>query len=637
MLLRLLSATLVTIVLVFSGNAEAVKPKIETPGSQEKPAATGTAPGGQPAVQPLQNLTPVANWESRIRADKVRIAEGMEFRVKDYIWGTSFKNNAALRPAFDPDFQRRLLKRPMQYTEDVQDLGDRLYVKRTMLLDAINPCDPEIERAGISICFKPNGKAIKPESKQYLDQLRAKIQQKVNTSPNDPESIRVKSFLKMTDAQLMDQILNKEDTTKIISHESVVPYVVYEFNKVPAMEMFDFNRPIPRLNQLTSIQQGAFTARSGFTGNAAGITAGASANISQQGAANFNINQTGLSQGTSTPTTYTFPNTNEINAKVLTGWTIGKSFGDRFEVTFAKERWWHDRYYASFKYNITAGFGLRWPFEVTAKSSIDKVYGISNQRILDYPATQICKGNFVRTGEQAKSNAFYCAQRANVNVQATPVNGNAAFYQATGLSSDKIFKGQEFVFKVGATCDFYGSIPGPDLSYSCPGSLKGFDFGRDFVPQLGSTPTDLFNYTIKGHDVGLELGFRFGYAALNPGVTMTAHSGSLKLGVAGYQAIPSTNAISIGSTPATFTVSENNASGNWGIELYNPQYNVSARLVPSLAVEIGIDLGIYEWSKTFGPYDIDSLGIELGSTTFPTHQGTKSNFEMNNIGTRPPR
>ncbi|HQB38633.1 MAG TPA: hypothetical protein PL053_05100 [Deltaproteobacteria bacterium] len=626
------------VMLVSSGNAAGVV-RVTTPAAAAASAAGQQRPGAaapvkvQPAAYPMQNLTPVANWETRIRKDKVRIAEGMEFRVKDYIRGTSFRNDMALKKAFDPAFQSRMLKRPMQYTEDVQDLGDRLYVKRTMLLDAKDPCAPELEQAGISICFKPTGRAIRPESKQYLAQIRAKIQQRINAAPNDPESVRVKPFLQMTDAQLLDQILNKDDTTKIISHESVVPYVAYQFKKVPAMEMFDFRRPIPRLNQLTSIQQTAIAGRTGFTAGAS--AAGGGMALAQQGAAN--INQSALSQAqgnTNTPTTYTFPTTKEMTAKALTGWTIGKTFGDRFEVTFAKERWWHDRYYASFNYNITAGFGLRWPFEIKAKSTIDKVYGISNQRILDYPANQICQGNFDRTNSQ---NAYLCAQRATVNVQATPVDGDPAFYAGTGLPGDKIFKGKEFVFEIGATCKFYASIPGPNISYSCPSSMRGFDFSKDFTPQLGNTPKQLFNFTVAGRPIGLALEMGIGYAALNPGVSLMAHSGRLNLGVEGYQAAPSTTSISVDNVPRTFTVSERNAAGNWGVDLYNPQYNVSATLTPSLQVQVGIDLGVYEWSKKFGPYNIDALGIELGSVNFPTHSGTRANFEMHNIGTRPTR
>jgi hypothetical protein len=583
-------------------------------------AADQTSAPLTPAVKSLKNLAPVDNWENRIKTDTVKIADGIQFRLKDYVRDTSFKNRASLKPVFDANFEKRLLKRPVQYTEDVQEMGDRLIVKRTMLLDAKNPCDREIEKAGISICFKPTGKAIKPETKKYLDQVRLKIKQRISDNPNDSESIRVKPYLKMSDAKLLDQLLNKEQTTKIITHHSVIPFIAYEFRKVPEMDVFDLKTPLSRNHQLTSVKHAAVVSQATqHTDTATGTTAG------------------GATSGAPAPGPYTFPNTSEITAKVLTGWTIGKTFGDYFEVEFADSTWLTDRYYAGFRYNISAGFGLRWPFEIKATSTIDKVYGKTNDRILSYPANEICSGSFSTSGENAKTNAYYCAQRATVKVQAKAVNGDSAFYRATGLPSDKVFDGKEFVFEIGATCKFTASIPGPNINISCPSSLKGFDFGRDFTPQLGSTPLTLFNYTIPGRPLGLALEMYIGYAALNPGVSLTAHSGSLTADVKGYQATPSKNSVTFSTTAASFTVAEKNARGNWGIQLSDPEYGVNAALVPSLQIQVGIDLGVYAWNKKFGPYNIDALGIELGRATFPTHQDTNDTFDMKKIGTRPSR
>jgi hypothetical protein len=318
----------------------------------------------------------------------------------------------------------------------------------------------------------------------------------------------------------------------------------------------------------------------------------------------------------------------------LTGWTLGKIFGDSFEVEFADSTYLTDRYYARFSYTITTGFGLRWPFEFRATSEIDRVYGKNNQ-IVSYPANDICSGHFVTSGQNAISNSFLCAQRGTVNVQATAVNGDPSFYLSTGLPADKVYNGKEFVFEIGATCTFYASLPGPNITKHCPNNLMGFDFGRDFTPQLGSGSKTLFNYTVQGRPLGLALEWGAGYAALNPGVSLTVHDSTLLLGVVGHQAAASVPGVVLGTTPKSFTVNEQNAKGDWGIRFINPEYRVHAALVPSLQVEVGVDLDAYEWIHKFGPYNIDALGLELGSVTFPAHYNTKSNFDMKNIGTRP--
>ena len=621
------------------------------------PVAAAELPvANQASILPVENLAPVADWRTRVRGDSITIANGMKFMVKDYITKTSFKNQTNLKPVFEPAFQQRFLKRPVQYTEEVQDLQDRLYVKRTMLVDAKDPCDPELAKLELGLCFKQSNKMMLPESKAHLDQVRAKIKLNIARA-SVAEKAQLLQYLQMDDKQLMHQLVNLESTTKIVSHESVVPYIAYEFRKVPAMgDLFELRMPISRINQLSSViptvsrvqfAQGAAPqpyaaptapAAPAFNNQSQpGMNSAMNSSLGSVSRTGSQVNQAILNQDPPAPGPYQFPNTREITGKALTGWTVGKTFGDKFEVTFAKGTWWHDRYYASFRYDITAGFGLRWPFDIKATSTIDQVYGRTNQRILPYPANEICQGGFPTNGQLAHTNAFYCAQRGRVNVTATPVDGNAAFYQATGLPSDKVFNGKEFVLEIGATCKLYASIPGPNISYNCPSSLRGINLSKDFTPQLGNNPQTLVNFTQPGRPIGLALEAGIGYAALNPGISLSGNSGTLSLGVEGYQAIPSVNRAIISATPAVFSVTENNAKGNWGVVMYEPKYEVNATLIPSLQVEVGLDLGIYEWSKKFGPYNIDALAVELGRAYFPPHAGARGEYELKNIGIRPNR
>ena len=74
------------------------------------------------------------------------------------------------------------------------------------------------------------------------------------------------------------------------------------------------------------------------------------------------------------------------------------------------------------------------------------------------------------------------------------------------------------------------------------------------------------------------------------------------------------------------------SAASFGLSLTNPEYTVEAQLVPRLEIEIGVDLGVYDWDHTFGPYDIDELAISLGNFKFTPHAGTPNRFNYTNIG-----
>ena len=84
-------------------------------------------------------------------------------------------------------------------------------------------------------------------------------------------------------------------------------------------------------------------------------------------------------------TPLTFTNKSQFEKKYIMCETFGRAFGDVYEVEFAGETWVTDRYYASFTYDITYGFGLRFPFIVRDESTIDKVYSGSSNQVVDYP------------------------------------------------------------------------------------------------------------------------------------------------------------------------------------------------------------------------------------------------------------
>lgn len=688
---------------------------------------------------------------------KVKLGEGVYFELGDYIAATSFRNHPTTKHFFDTGFRTNFLTKDAQYTEEVVETEDRVVVTRTLVLNMKDPCAPGSETGGFSLCFKPKSNlpvyqkannysdrvradqsrmlsdlkgSFDVKTHNYLIGVRAKIEKQLKANPNDPEAFKVKNYISMSDSQLLDQLLNKADSarTKKIIHTSVVPYIAYEFRKVPSVDVFDLSRPLPRTNQflfkstnsqsvtanLPDILNAArFPARPSMTSfspergknketitirgtNLDSVTsvmfvdgqdeiplavesrgtdqivaevygwagskkvrlgwAGGTIESSQDFLLYFDP-LTGLppARGNGPNGQYVFENATTINAKYLTGFTFSKTFGDHYHVQFADETAFTDSYFANFSWGLSAGFGLRWPFEVTATSAITKVYGQGNPGSpLAYPATQpsqLCSGIDIE-GEAANRNAHLCAQAAEVKVRAkgpgeiSDSHFNAAFYRATGLPEDKIFDGKEFVFELGMTCRFYASIPGPNIgAFYCPSDMtfEPFKENSQFSPQLGSTRKDFINFEIEGRPLGLALELGIGYVGFNPGVALGGRDGAFTLDVNGYRSRPDQDTIAFNAfdTDKKINVTEETATvrgingGNWGVDFSNPAYKVTATLTPTMSVVVGVGIGPFGWDHRFGPFSVDALSVDIGTGQFERHEGTKGSYEMRTIGIRP--
>ena len=690
----------------------------------------GPAASAAEAVVQTRKL-PAQEWSNKT----VKLGEGVVFKLNDYIRASSIRSRPDTKQLFDPGFRNNFLTKDAEYTEDVEEAEDRVVVTRTLVLHMKDPCAPGIENGGFSFCFKPKaGKPINQETKKYLDGVREKINQGLRKLPSDPEAVKVRHYLNMSDAQLLDQLLNKADNakTKKIIHRSVVPYIAYEFRKAPDVDLFDLRAPLPRTNQfmfkpthgqsvsanipdvsnaarfparpslasfspdrgkhedtitisgtnLDSVMsvelfddKGEFplTVVSRSSDKIAAVVEGWAgpkkvrlrwAGGTVESSQTFGIYFEGMkaappARGHGPNGEYSFEDTKTTTAtaKYLTGFTFSKNYGDDYYVHIADETWLTDKYYAKFSWDLGVGFGLRWPFEVTATSTINRVYGprnTANPTTYPYPARspeQLCsglseEGGISIEGEGANRNAHLCAQAAEVKVRTTE-HGKAyfdeEFYRSTGLPNDKLFKGRELVFEMGLRCRFYASIPGPNISTSCPRSwyFEPLVEYSQFTPQLGSTPKDFVKVEIPGRTIGLALDLGLGYVAFNPGVALQGHSGKFTLDIRGHRSTPSSTSVKLvgfnkdEKIDVVEKTAENGRGGNWGIDLLNPSYSVTAALAPTMSVEVGIDLGVYEWIERFGPVTFDNLAVDIGTGKFERHEGTKGTYEMRNIGTRP--
>jgi hypothetical protein len=231
-----------------SGNLAAAYPKVDRPkldawlaaqpkAAAARPAAPAVAAPKAPAA-PIVSLPAVGgNWRPNLRAGKVALADGVNFNAQDFINLTSLRNHAKLKNFFTPDFQQKFLKAPVRYTEDVREDNDRLVITRSLEIPTKDPCAPGMEISGMSLCFKPRNEPISKESKEHLDKIRLKINNKLRANPGDPGANTYKSYLRMSDHQLLDQILNKQSTTKKITLQSIVPYTAYQFRMIPHMDI----------------------------------------------------------------------------------------------------------------------------------------------------------------------------------------------------------------------------------------------------------------------------------------------------------------------------------------------------------------------------------------------------------------
>lgn len=704
-----------------------------------------------------------ANFNPRqIQYRTVKLGEGVFFKLNDYVAATSFRNHPTTRHFFGASFKNAFLTSDAQYSEEVQETEDRVVVTRTLVLNMKDPCAPGIEAAGVSLCFRPKSElaagqragnypdrvqldqrqtlrdlkgGYDAKTKEYLAAVRAKIAQRLRDQPKDPAAAKVKGYLDMNDEELLDQLLNRAPNakTKKIIHTSVVPFVAYEFGKLPEIDVFDLRRPLPSANRFlfqptNRVAPGAgvpdvrnaprFPARPvitalvperGRNGETITITgthldgvdsvkfvdgsselplnvlsrsadrivaevhgwggekkirlgwAAGSVDSSQSFVIYFDP-MVGLAPdpGTGDNHEYVFDNVKNLDAKYLTGFTFSKHFGDSYHIHFADETDFTDAYFANFLWRLSAGFGLRWPFEVQATSAISKVDGPGNPGSpIDYPAadaSQLCSSISIE-GAGANRNAHFCAQAAVVKIHA---NGprqidrlqlgdqfNEAFYRDTGLPDDKLFAGKEFVFELGMTCRFYASIPGPNIGpFHCPAGMEFEPFAgsSQFSPQLGATNKEFINLELSGRSLGLALELGIGYVGFNPGVSVGGRDGKFKLDVIPHRSQVDVPSVEFASFDADRTIhvverasipNEYGASGGyWGVDFSNPAYRVTATLTPTMSVDIGVGIGPFGWVFNTGRFSVDELSVDIASGQFERHEGTIGRYEMREIGVR---
>ncbi|PHR61083.1 MAG: hypothetical protein COA43_05435 [Robiginitomaculum sp.] len=576
--------------------------------------------------------------------DRVVMQNGAELNFKKYTTLTRLDTSEKFQPLMNPQIVSRYLRSKPRYRENIIQMEDRLIVERTLDVEIKEgTCAKNGLPAAVDeLCFKAKEGAIPEESREYL----ANIRRKLNSAR--PEVVikqgrTAQQMLALSDKQLLELLLNSDN--RKVRLVSVLPTRVY--NKRTALNLWSTNTRLKTSNL----------------------------KFSKTTAIPFNQKMTTVpktSQNGGKPHNQVFP-----KKYFLTGYTIGRSIEDEFEIEFAGETLFTDRYYVRFSYKFSAGFGLRFPFSVSASSKVNDgvlngnqvgefqplvaVYGLpagfgtskpSKAPVQTAPVqTSPVRKNPVKTtpgktkslkdrilqkttlgsggmmcGSDHCSSGGPSVTSAQITMSVAPVNVNSSgqpAYSAVGLPQNKYFDGKEFVLKFSASCKFKASIPGPDINVSCPTINK--DYGRQINPVLGNARTDLAALWIDGAALGLGINVWAGKASIDFGIQANITNGRIGVVAKGFNGTKIRGAQSSAfkfnsTTPINFDVK--NTSGRAVFELTNPSYGFDLEILPVARMKLNLDLGVYELNKTLGPYGIDALSLSLASFNLPHHEGT---------------
>lgn len=539
--------------------------------------------------------TPVADIRN-LALRQIYLGNGITMRFDQYLRASSLDRTARISELNRGNFAR-YLKNRAQLSETVSQLQDRVVVERVVsfsLKSGACTGKGKLPAALRTVCFRPKPRKGKISKKlmQDIEKIRTKLanSRKRNAFPG----VSMARARKMNDAQLLDAMIN--NGPKEIRHVSVIPLKAFADRRVgiiPALGAgrLNFNRQVrvPNSRDFRLLPN----IRSGLTLQPIQPVDPRPKFVGREAEATIFFEQ----------------------RHFLTGFTFGHEISDVYEITLAGKTWLTDRYYVRLAYEFSAGFGLRIPFSlsVTARSALKQLVastGSARRNLRHKPGRNVTiTGNVVNVGSDGRPS-----------------------YRAVGLGSSQYFNGNELVFGFSANCGFYASIPGPDISYTCP--TIGKSYHKNFNPVIGSRNTsDLSNFWIDGDDIGFGYGLsRTSGAWVDVGVKATISKGRIGFKInpinrSKFKQLRSTNNwLTSSNQELRFTVVHKNFKNSKGrdvigFEINNPKYKFNVAVTPQVRLRLNLDLGIYQLRKTIGPFALDALSI--GSDfTLTHHDGT---------------
>ena len=568
------------------------------------------------AVDTQLNLRSIGVADLRQR--EISLSPDRKIKADDFAQRTSLRELANTKIVFNASFAQRFLTQAPEYKESYEENIDRLVITRELVLHTRNPCDDRISEAFMPLCFSPK------DDDQWNDQVLADvrdIKKRIVQSIAAGEKVEEKwrSASELPDKAFLAFILNGQSNKRVIRSKTYVPYELYKLPKTKVLDLTDLSKPLYTKEEIKQAEKFRVLTIERRQNPISSQTLSRLRDLDFSGDAQADLD---------------FETTRHFEKALVFGETLVNEHNDYFEIEFAEEGTFTDRYYFRFNYYLKMELGLRFPFRLEGKSEITHVANARDTNV-PYPSNELCRQ------VSHPSNAEKCATIARVSASYKPVStreSNIQFYRRAGVPESEILNGDEFRFVFGAGCSLVMSIPGLDPStVRCPSRLRRIiDERRNFSPQIGNDRKALVDFNLSGRQLGLAIDGGFGYAAINPGISVLGDNGSIEAEIkpSNARTRPQANAhvtkdaIAFKNGVKSYLVEERVAVGDvetWGSLISSNQYSVNVNLAPSFRLEMGIDLGVYEWKDTTKPYVFDSLAFDLGRFHFDTHEGVEPN------------
>jgi hypothetical protein len=297
----------------------------------------------------------------------------------------------------------------------------------------------------------------------------------------------------------------------------------------------------------------------------------------------------------------------------LTGFTYADRWDWRNGVSINIDYWIDDvTYYIYADAGFGYGFGLRFPIKT------DGSY--SNSRMSDGTASAKLKLDFV------------------------PIDGNAEQYAATGLPSNLLFNGKEFVAEFGAYAGYAFKLPLIGTVNNPQAFKIGFDFTEklphpltngQFPPPLPGQSTKPANIIFT--DLDLLGGYgNYGIVAVQvfPMIATRLFSDGLQFTLVDH--VLNTSTMVTQSGREWPIGSDKTAKNSSYIAIKDPVYNLGLELTPGIDARFSVDVAV--WSDYWDwPIELPQLKVRIpsGGMNFACHDNTQCSRELQINGLPP--
>lgn len=303
------------------------------------------------------------------------------------------------------------------------------------------------------------------------------------------------------------------------------------------------------------------------------------------------------------------PNSKPITKSIpstiyLTGFTLGRNH--EWSKQISKSIKWcvlgcKKTYYAKLYSELSYGFGLRFPIQMNGTYHY----------------------NFDKSNE--KKTATFIANYS-------PINGTKADYTSTGLPSDKLFDGKEFVAEVKATAGMYYKLPvigssgisvdvGKDFTKDLP---SPFTNGQFKPPAPGKKTKPMVKVFDKFDLIAGRANFGIAGGQLFPAIKTELVSDSLSFILEDHLKNKSTKISNSGQVIQLKINTDDSSSFTISDPVYNLSFLVTPGLNPRLFVDLGVWRNRWDWTVWFPELEVE---LPPGGIDFHCHADTKCKYQ----------